>query len=51
MQNVLLVSGMVGMLAGVTVLSLVTRAGGTPAERRPAPRERVAADPSASASS
>jgi hypothetical protein len=49
-QNVLLVSGIVGVVAGVVVLFLVTR-GGAPAERPPAPREPVAADPSTFASS
>jgi EmrB/QacA subfamily drug resistance transporter len=49
-QNVLLVSGIVGVVAGVVVLFLVTR-GGAPAERPPAPREPAAADPSTFASS
>jgi hypothetical protein len=49
-QNVLMVSGIVGVVAGVVVLFLVTR-GGARAERPPAPREPAAADPSTFASS
>jgi hypothetical protein len=42
-QNVLLVSGIVGVVAGLGVLFLLTR-GGVPAERPGTPRDRVDAD-------